>query len=91
MNQNSTSVPLKRSTNRRFSDLFRRYRNGTLVQNGLIATYLIQKKGFSNLFVDRMFSMVAFRISMLIISLKDDFLKRSVFVRFDKLNLDTWG
>ena len=68
-----------------------RYRNGTLVQNGLIATYLIQKKGFSNLFVDRMFSMVAFRISMLIISLKDDFLKRSVFVRFDKLNLDTWG
>ena len=67
-----------------------RYRNGTLVQNGLIATYLIQKKGFSNLFVDRMFSMVAFRISMLIISLKDDFLKRSVFVRFDKLNLDTW-
>ena len=27
---------------------------------------------------------------MLIISLKDDFLKRSVFVRFDKLNLDTW-
>ena len=91
MNQNSTSVPLKRSTTRRFSDLFRRYRNGALVQNGLIATYLIQKKGFSNLFVDRMFSMVAFRISMLIISLKDDFLKRTVFVRFDKLNLDTWG
>ena len=91
MNQSSTSVPLKRSTNRRFSDLFRRHRNGTLVQNGLIATYLIQKKGFSNLFVDRMFSMVAFRISMLIISLKDDFLKRTVFVRFDKLNLDTWG
>ena len=91
MNQNSTSAPLKRSTNRRFSDLFRRYRNGALVQNGLIATYLIQKKGFSNLFVDRMFSMVAFRISMLIISLKDDFLKRTVFVRFDKLNLDTWG
>ena len=52
--------------------------------------YLIQKRGFSNLFVDRMFSMVAFRISMLIISLKDDFLKRSVFVRFDKFNLDTW-
>ena len=32
--------------------------------------------------------MIASRIGILILSLKDDFPKRSVFVRFDKLNLD---
>ena len=34
--------------------------------------------------------MVASRISLLILSLKDDFSKRRVFVGFDKLNLDIW-
>ena len=32
--------------------------------------------------------LIASRIGILILSLKDGFPKRSVFVRFDKLNLD---
>ena len=35
--------------------------------------------------------MVAPRISVLIVSLKDGFPNRSVFVKLGKLNLDTWG
>ena len=34
--------------------------------------------------------MVASRISVLISSLKDDFPKRRVCIRFDKLSLDIW-
>ena len=35
--------------------------------------------------------MVASRISILLLSLKYDFPKRSLFIKFDKLNLDIWG
>ena len=46
---------------------------------------------FIKSFSDRMESVVASRISILILSLKDDIPRRSVFVGLDKLNLDVWG
>ena len=35
--------------------------------------------------------MVVSRTGILILALKDEFPKRSVFVRFEKLNLEIWG
>ena len=40
--------------------------------------------------VDRMYVMVALRISVLILSLKDGFSNRSVFLKLGKVNLDAW-
>ena len=45
----------------------------------LIMVYLIWKSGSSNLFIDRMYPVVAFRTSLLILLLKDGFPNRSGF------------
>ena len=45
----------------------------------------------SNNFVDSVYSMVASRINVLVLSVKDGFANRSVFVKLDKVNFDIWG
>ena len=45
----------------------------------------------SNNFVDSVYSMVASRINVLVLSVKDGFANRSVFVELDKVNFDIRG
>ena len=45
----------------------------------------------SNNFVDSVYSMVASRINVLVLSVKDGFANRSVFVKLDKVNFDIRG
>ena len=49
------------------------------------------KNESSNFFDDRMYSIVASKISVLISSLSDGFPNRSVFVKLGKVKWDTWG
>ena len=56
-----------------------------------IKIFLILEIGSSNLLDNRMYSVVASWIIVLILSLKDGFPNRNVFVKFGKVNLDIWG